>query len=217
LLAIGAWGWSSTRMGRWPAHLRRPWQGFHLCVMLSAAMAATYHATPSDTLFVLSHMGMAGAMLLLSCGLLAERVDSRIGGAAACTTAGLLVLASGGMLLFGSSLKGTIDLRGLMLLEMIPVLTLLSGVLSVRSVHTRRSDWLVMLSVYALSKVLDIADSAILEISGWVSGHALMHLSLAFVASWMAYRASTAKGVASTAGATPSGISQRQTSLNTSA
>jgi hypothetical protein len=218
LLAIGAWGWSATRMSRWPGHLRRPWRSFHLCVMLSAAMAAAYHAHPGDMLFLLSHIGMAWGMLMLSCGLLAERVDSRIGGVAACSVVGLLVAAVGGVPLLGASLTSAADLRGLLLLEIVPVLLLLTGVLSLPGVHTRRLDWMVVLSAYALSKLLDVGDAAIFDTTGWIGGHALMHLSLAFVAGWMAYRASMATDDASTDDdASPlSGTSQRQTSLNTS-
>lgn len=214
---LAVWGWCATRTSAWPRALRLPWQGFHLWVMASALAAATYHAEPSDTLLVASRTCQACAFMLLALGLLAERVDARFGSGAVCVCTAVGVALTGLAIAYAGREHGSFDLRPLLLLESIPMLLIPMAVLRVPSTQTRNSDWLIALGLYAVSKLLELADGPIFNATGWVSGHTLMHLGCATVVGWMAYRAAAARTGGSAVDASADAISQRHTSLNTTA
>ena len=210
LLAAGVWGWHATRTSSWPTELRRPWQAFHVCVAGGSLIAAAYHAAPNDTGYVLAQLAMSAAFVLLTVGMLAERVSARFGSHVGLAAATALVAVMAAAVGFGVGTTGSIDLRPFLLLQLLPVLLIPAGVLSLPGRHTRSADWMIMLVAYAVAKAFDLADTAIFSATGWISGHALMHLSLAIVAGRLAYRAANA-AVAEAA----DGPTQRQTSLNT--
>ena len=209
LLFASAWGWLAARRSHWPAPLRRAWTGFHACAMAAAAIAALYHLAPGDTGYMLAHATSSGAFVLLAAGVLAERVDERFAAPAALALAGLVTLAA--LLWVAHSLwsDATMDLRPLLLLQMLPVLLIPAGAISLPGAHTRSLDWIVMLGLYALARLFDLGDAAILQASDWIAGHTLMHLSVAGVAAWLAYRAGAAASASSL-------TSRPQTSLNAS-
>ena len=213
LFVAGAWGWHATGAAMWPTRLRASWRGFHALVMLLALAAAAYHAAPSNTLFACAHAILAGVVSMLTCALLAERVDPRFASTATlgCVCAG--ATAMGLALLWGERAAGAIDMRPVLLMEMLPLLLIPAGVLNLPGAQTRPTDWMVMLSSYGVAKVFELADGPIFPASGWISGHSLMHLSLAVTAGWMAYRASMAP-VESDAPLADA-ASQRSSSLNT--
>ncbi|MEO8060647.1 MAG: hypothetical protein ABI671_20235 [Burkholderiales bacterium] len=218
MLAVGTWGWRVTRASSWPPQLRTPWQLFQVCAVVFALLAALYHRWPGDTLLVTAHAATAGGFMMLTLGMLAERVHPRFGSSLSC---GLLLLVAAlwaGAMLIGHSLGNPIDMRPLLLLEIIPVLVIPAGALSLPGGATRVLDWIVVLSLYALAKVLESSDALILQTSGWVSGHTLMHLALTAAVGWMAYCAARARTALTPSGsAKVSGdLSHRETSLNTS-
>ena len=215
LFWLAVWGWCATRASGWPSWLRTPWQWFHLFAMATALTSGLYHAAPNDTLFVISHIGQASAFTLLTLGVLAERVDARFGSVACCVMSVVAIALTGGAMAYAVRIDGPIDMRPLMLLEILPVLLIPTGALGLRGSHTEASTWFVVLALYASSKLFDVGDPAIFGLSGGrIGGHALMHLSLSVVVGWMAYCAAVA-GPGRPSGAAVSGSSQRQTSLNT--
>jgi hypothetical protein len=215
MFAAGAWGWRATWSSHWPPHLRTPWQLFHLCAMVSAAAAALYHTRPHDTLFVLTHIATASGFVMLTLGLLAERVHARFGSLPVC----LMVLAgialTGSAMLFAQSQGASLDMRPLLLLEVIPVLVIPAGALSLPGRSTGVFDWIVVLALYTLAKLLETGDAFILEASGWISGHTLMHLALSAAVGWMAYCAVLARTATASAGEESGMATHRDTSLNT--
>lgn len=210
LLLTGLWGWFATRTNAWPAELRRPWQGFFVCVAGGSLIAATYHAAPSDTGYVLAQIAMSAAFVMLTFGMLAERVNAKFGSRSGAKAAAALVALMAAAAMLSAGIGAAIDLRPFLLLQILPVLLIPAGVLSLPGQHTRGMDWLVMLAFYAAAKVVALADAEIQAATGWISGHALMHLGLAGVAGRLAYRAASAAAAVPAAGPT-----QRQTSLNT--
>ncbi len=209
MLLAAAWGWWAERRRGAPAHLRRPWLGMYTCAALGAIVAAGYHVWPSDALYLASHTAMAAAFTLLCAAMLAERVQVAFGSRAG-VAASLVVAATA----LGSSLHdgGAADLRPLILLELAPLLLVAAGVPGLPGTHTRRSDWLIMLALYGTGRLFDWADQPILEATGLLSGHTLMHLALAAAVAWAAYSAAARTA----ASATDAGdASQRSTSLNT--
>lgn len=206
LLAAGLWGWLRTRTGDWPDELRAPWQLFHLCVLGGALVSVAYHAAPGDTGYLLSQVAMSAAFVLLTIGVLAERVNPWFGTRAGITCAMVLTL-----LLSTTSLTGgTIDLRPFLLLQLLPVLLIPTGVLGLPGRHTRSADWMIMLATYVVARGFGMADALVYERTGWISGHSLMHVGLGCVAGWLAYCAASAPS-----GEAADGPTQRQTSLNT--
>jgi putative effector of murein hydrolase LrgA (UPF0299 family) len=210
LLAAGLWGWRATPRSTWPQELRRPLQVFHLCVMGSATLAAIYHAGPGNTGYLLSQVAMSAACVMLSVGMLAERVDARFGSARGMTAAAVSIIAIAALISFGVVSTGTVDLRPLLLVQLLPVLLVPAGAPSLPGRHTRRSDWMLLLAAYAASRLFDLGDTMIFRATGWLGGHALTHLSLAGVAGWMAYCAARAPAAAS-----DDVPSRRHSSLNT--
>lgn len=125
-------------------------------------------------------------------------------------TAILLTAAKAAAFVSGTEGIGPIDLRPYLLMQLLPVLLLPAGALGLAGTHSRSGDWLLMLAIHVAAKGFDFADAEIYTATGWIGGHALMHLSLAGVAGVLAYRAANAPSLAVEAGPT-----QRQTSLNT--
>lgn len=217
MLAVGSWGWCVTRVSAWPPQLRRPWQLFQACAVVSALLAAAYHTWPGDTLFVATHAATAGGFMMLTLGMLAERVHPRFGASMSC---GLLLLGAAvlaGAVLIGRSSGNPLDMRPLLLLEIVPVLVIPAGALSLPGRATHARDWIVVLLLYAAAKLLEPSDALILQSSGWVSGHTLMHLALTAAVGWMAYCAVRARSalVPSDAAEESGDVSHRETSLKT--
>jgi len=211
LLSItGAWGWLATRASRWPTEVRQAWMSFHACATAAGLLASIYHLAPTDITFLLAHAFGAGAFTLLAAGVLAERVHARFGSARALAVVMLAVLAAATLVGLNAAQTRGVDLRPLALLEALPLLLIPSGVLSLPGLHTRRSDWMLLLLAYAAAKLFDLADAKVFELTGWVGGHALMHLTLAVMTARLAYCAATAATDAACDAPT-----QRQTSLNT--
>lgn len=215
MFAAGAWGWHATRASRWPLELRTPWQLFHVCAMVAAGAAAMYHTRPQDTLFVLTHVATASGFVMLTFGLLAERVHSLFGSRSLCCVVLLGIALTGGGMLLAQARSGSLDMRPLLFLEIIPVLVIPAGALGLPGRSTAVFDWVVVLTLYALAKLFEMGDVFVLEASGWISGHTVMHLALTTAVGWMAYRAMLARDATDAAGETSGETSQRDTSLNT--
>ena len=186
MLLVGVWGWRVLGQSGWPAAMQMPLRLYFACVALAAVAAAVYHTSPGDVGYLAAQATGAGAFVMLLCGFLAERVDERFGSGQACIAAlGVVVLAA------CISSLGSMDLRPLLLLQLLPVLLIPAGSLGLPGKHTTRNDWLLMLGLYALARACDVGDAAVMHHTGRViSGHALMHLGLACVALCLAYRAS---------------------------
>lgn len=202
---VGAWGWHVTRRAAWPDAVRRPWAAFHLFTLVAGLAGALYHLQPGRLAWIGAHTAASAAFAWLALGALAERVDGRLGGRLPMAVVAIGVLLAG----IVPALTDGADLRGLLLIEVLPVLLLPAGAVGLRGAHTRPADWLLMLAGYGLAKLAHLQDAAVLGLTGWLSGHALMHLVLAAVSGWLGYcavRPWRAEG---------SGESQRKTSLNT--
>jgi hypothetical protein len=210
LVFVAAWGWRATRRSRWPVGLQRAWSTFHTFAMAIGVLSAIYHVAPSDIGFLLAHVAAGGAFVFLTLGVLAERVHAGFASPRGLAAAAGIVMLTALPVARAALLGGPIDLRTFLLPEMLPVLLIPTGALSLPGAHTRSADWIGMLLAYAVGILCDRADAAVLAATGWISGHALMHLGFAAVAGWLAYCA--ARASASKAGDS----TLRQTSLKTS-
>lgn len=206
LLPAAAYGLVATRSSHWPDALRRPWFGFHAGALAASVLAAAYHLAPTDTTYVLANTALSTACAMLTAALLAERVDPRFGSAAAVGAVAAIVAAAACWV----GWTGASDLRPFVMIDVLPVLLVPAGALGLPGGHVRSTDWTAVLSAYAAARLADIGDAAIFAATGWISGHALMHLGLAFVAAWLAYCAARAAD-----GREADAVARRQTSLNT--
>ena len=206
----GAWGWRVTRASPLPPALQRPWAAFHLLIVAAGGAALLFHLSPGWPTWLLAHATVSGAFAMLAAGALAERVDARIGEAPLLAALLLLVLAAA----LATAWSGGTDLRGLLLLEVLPALLLPASAFGLRGDWTRAPDWTVMLSGYYLARLAGAHDAWVRTALGGLGGQALMHLLLAGVSGWLAYCAWCA-GRAWAAGAADSASSRSHTALNT--
>lgn len=208
LFALAAFGCHALHASHWPAALRRPCRGFLLCLAIGAAARLGVWWLADPALQLLAHIMLAMAMLLLSCVVLAERLNGGLGSLQVCAAAALAVAAIGFTLMSGERYSGQIDLRLLLMLEFVPVLLLPAGVTALAGVQTRASDWLAMLSVYGGARLIDLADRSSFTAPSWSVGAGLTHASLALIAGRLSYCALSARTEAGTS-------SQRRTSSKT--
>lgn len=206
LFAAGLWGLRATRASTWPRQLRHAWGAFHCCAMGAALLAAIHHLNPTLATWLPAATAMSAGFAMLAAGALAERVDPRLASTSALAGIGLAVLLAAAWV----GWSGAGDVRVFLLIELLPVLLLPAGAFSLHGAHTRPADWVLMLAGYGAARAADLADAPIFAATGWIGGHALMHLLLAGVTAWLAYAAARTSGAVVGAGA-----SQRQASLNT--
>jgi hypothetical protein len=207
LLLAGWWGLRATRATPWPPGLQRAWTAFHACAMAAALLAALHHLNPSFATWLPATTAMSAGFAMLAAGALAERVDERLARPGALCGIGAAVLLAA----LWVGWNGGGDVRPVLLIEALPVLLLPAGAIRLPGAHTRAGDWVLMLAGYAAAKLADIADARLYAASGWIGGHALMHLLLAGVTAWLAYVAVRAGSVDQE----DDGSNQRQASLNT--
>lgn len=211
LLAAALYGLRVESRSPAPLWLRRSRQAFHACVGFGAVAAAIYHLAPGHALYLVTQAAMAAGFLMLTGAMLGERVHPGFAsplmlGAAALSP----IVAAGAAVLVGS--PGPTDLRPLLLLQIVPVLVVPAGALTLPGSQTRAADWIVLLVIYTLAQACHLADATILAGTGSVlSGHTLMHLGFALATAWLAYCTASRASGATAAGTD----SQRRASLNT--
>ncbi|AMO25352.1 hypothetical protein UC35_09275 [Ramlibacter tataouinensis] len=178
-----AGGWGLAALQRAPGTPGLRWQRacvqlFFIGLLLTAVGSSLYHLAPNDLglAFDRGAMGVAFAGLL---GMLAAaRVSERAG---ACLAAALLALAPASVAVWlasGNVLPwAVVQFGGIaLLLLMLALGPGRSGSLPVR--------WSLVLLAYAVAKLLEANDHAVLEVTGQLlSGHTLKHLA-ASCAAW---------------------------------
>jgi hypothetical protein len=192
LIAAGAWGWTATRVSRWSALMRRVWRRFFTSIATLGIASLLYHAAPGDFGFALTQLCVAASFSLLLLCFLAERVNARFAGLQACFIACAASMLAAALWWFDAPSPGSGDLRGLLLLQTLPVLLVPAGALALCGRQTTMCDWIAMLCLYGIGRLCGLADTAVLQTTGAVGGHALMHLACAGVAAWPAWRCTQA-------------------------
>lgn len=168
---------------------------FFAGLTVTAVGSAVYHWQPDDAGLVLDRLGM----VLPFAGLLGLAVAGRVSGRAGALMA-LAVLGFGPLSVWAWAATGNVlpwaavQFGGVGLMLWLATRRLLPGALAVR--------WGVVIALYALAKLLELADPAVLELSGgWVAGHSLKHL----VASLAALPVIGALGRVTKSGQNPAG------------
>lgn len=179
-LLIGVWGWRrSTTLH---------WRLFAFALACTAAGSAVYHQAPDNFTLVFDRLPIAWACAVLACIFLAERADARWVRPGVLAAALLLASASVG-LWWWSEVAGRSDLRAYLFVQFLPMVLVVGGLgLRMPPRHAEAvpdSAWWITLSLYAAAKAFELADHAVLQASGLISGHTLKHLAAAAAAGWI--------------------------------
>jgi hypothetical protein len=186
-LVIGVWGWVALwRQGRvhpTPRPSFHAWSVFAFSIACTCWGSAYYHWAPDNASLLWDRLPIAWACASLSAALLAERVDARFGRAwplfAALAIATLSVFYWWWTLSPQGPLPGG-DLRPYLFVQFLPMLLvpLVFG-LKLAALHPlaipARAAWWA-LGLYAIAKLVEVGDQAVLEHLHMVGGHPLKHL-----------------------------------------
>jgi hypothetical protein len=188
---IGLWGCFGARGSL-------PWRAFGAAVFCTAFGSALYHWAPGNAALVADRLPIAWACAALSCGLLSERVDARWGSATALSAALLAASCSVAWWWLGEQ-HGAGDLRPYLFVQFLPMVLVPTALLiplpALRADTIADSTWWTVLGLYAVAKLMEVADHTVLDALGVVSGHTLKHLLAAAAALCLvrAVNASTAQ------------------------
>jgi hypothetical protein len=188
---VGAWGLVALARATEPAPALGPWRVFCAALVATAVGSVLYHRAPDNAALVVDRLPIAWACAALLCALLAERVALRW--ASATTLAATLVVATAAVLSWWiGEREGRGDLRAYLYVQFLPMLlvplALLLRVGADRPGRTPDGAWWAVLGLYAAAKGAELADRAVFDALGVVSGHTLKHL-LAAAAAWCIVRA----------------------------
>jgi len=142
--------------------------------------SAYYHWDPTDATLVWDRLPIAACFASLLVALLAEHAHPRAERLA-------LLPALGGALSSVLFWQHTGDLRLYVWVAFMPLVAIPVLVLLFRSRHTRTRDLWLVLVLFVLSRVVEVRDHAVFELTGGhLSGHTLKHLVVAAAVGWIA-------------------------------
>jgi len=184
---VGLWAlWTSRELPHGGS--MAAWKTFAFALVCTAAGSASYHWAPHNASLAFDRLPIAWACAALLCAFLTERVDPRWSRPAVLAAA--LALASASVALWWwSEAAGRSDLRAYLFVQFLPMLLVPAGLLlrlprrCVSAVPA--AAWWTVLGGYALAKGFEVADHAVFEQVGFVSGHTLKHLAAAAAAAWV--------------------------------
>jgi hypothetical protein len=154
-----------------PARVERTMAGlFFAGLVLTAGASGWYHLAPDDMGLAVDRLGMSVAFA----GLLGLAAAGRVSGrAGAAVGAAVLVLAPAGVQVWSATGNvlpwAVVQFGGMGLILWLAALRPVAGTLEVR--------WGLVILAYALSKLLEVNDPGVYELTGQlVSGHSLKHV-----------------------------------------
>jgi hypothetical protein len=188
---IGVW-WLWVMRGSPDTAATPAWRVFALALIATAAGSAFYHWAPDNASLAFDRLPIAWACAALTCAFLAERVHARWS-APGVLGAALLAASASVALWWWSEAAGRSDLRPYLFVQFLPMLLVPAAVLLRLprrfAAAAPDSAWWGVLAGYALAKGLEVADHAVFELLGGLSGHTLKHLMAACAALWLLHGA----------------------------
>ena len=161
---------------------RSPYTVMFVGLILTAVGSAYYHLAPDNARLVWDRLPMTVVFMSLIAAMIAERAGVVVG-----LWLMPLLLIVGAVSVWqwrASELGGHGDLRFYAAVQIYAILVLLA-MLAVRPKYTRSSDFVVVVGLYALAKVLEETDRKIFNLGHVVSGHTLKHLAAAAASYWI--------------------------------
>ncbi len=149
---------------------------FFAGLALTAVGSAYYHWAPANGTLVWDRLALTAPLMALTAAFVADRIDGRIGAFVVLPL--LLVLGSVGVGHWHlSEAAGQGDLRGYILVQVLPLLAIPLICLLFPGRHTRGGYVLAMFLWYAAARLSELFDREIFGVlGGLVSGHTLKHL-----------------------------------------
>lgn len=193
LVGVSAWGWHAlSRTGK-VLCIRRPWRWQFVWLAFGALLTAVHLVAPHELWRLLGQGAAVAALLLLSCGLLAERVHRAWGSMVTCAAVSGLALLAVGLSWLSASGGQPLDLRPLCLLALLPLLLMPAGVLRLPARCTSARDARLMLVLHGVAWSLTVGCALLSPgLDGTLGVQVLAHLSLAAAAGVLAYRTGAA-------------------------
>ncbi len=181
---VGALGLAATfaargsgRGGWKDAWERWPYAALFIGVALTAVGSSYYHLAPDNGRLVWDRLPMTIGFMGLLTAIVAERVSV---GAARRLLVPLLVLGAASVAYWHwTELQGAGDLRLYGLVQFGSLLVVVLLLVGYPARDAGNGYLHAGLALYALAKVLELADAQILALGGIVSGHTLKHLAAA--------------------------------------
>ncbi len=180
-LVIGALGLASLAGRRARASLtdlpqRLPYLAFFAGLGLTAAGSAYYHWAPGNGTLAWDRLALTAPIMALTAAFVADRIHDRIGALVALPL--LLALGSAGVLHWHfTEIAGHGDLRGYVLIQVLPVLAIPLICWLFPGRRTHGGYVLAMFLWYAAARLCEVFDREIFgALGGLVSGHTLKHL-----------------------------------------
>src|SRR5262249_11318049 len=148
--------------------------------------SAWYHLAPSNASLVWDRLPMSVGFMALLAGVIAERIDVRLG---LWLLAPLVLLGLVGVLTWGASERaGAGDLRLYAFVQCFPLVAI--PLVLALTPRTYGDSWVyfVVMGVYVLAKLAEVGDRAIfVALGGVVSGHTLKHLIAALAVAFLVW------------------------------
>jgi predicted membrane channel-forming protein YqfA (hemolysin III family) len=174
---VGMWGLIALWPHRRDPRLMQGWSGYQLfliSLILTSLGSSFYHLAPDNARLVWDRLPIA----LASAGLLAAvHADTSVEGESTGWTFSLGLCAIGSVAWWWSSgLHGEGDLRPYLVMQVSPLVFIPLWQHNFGTERIERILFGCAILVYALAKLAEVEDQAILASTGWISGHTLKHL-----------------------------------------
>lgn len=186
LLGVGLWGLALIRKdglvhdnaGKYPAY-----SIFFAGLALTGLGSAYYHLMPDNATLVWDRMPMAISFSAFTVALVSEHVMPRIEKVLLYPFLGYGIFSV--LYWYFTELRGQGDLRFYAVVQFLPLLIIPVLCVFFRSRFTRNRDVIIAFILYAIGKLAEHFDQAILSLTGFVSGHTLKHLFAALATFWI--------------------------------
>jgi len=151
-------------------------------LILTACGSAYYHLAPDNARLVWDRLPMTLVFMSMVAVIIAERISVP----ASLWLLPLLLIVGAGSVFqwYRSELQSMGNLRLYAAVQVYAALVLLFAVFS-PSPYTRKTDFAVVLGLYALAKLLESTDTQVFSLGHLVSGHTLKHIAAAFGGYWI--------------------------------
>jgi hypothetical protein len=153
---------------------------FFVGIALTSLGSAYYHLAPSNARLTWDRLPMTLGFMGLLAAVLGERVDVKLGSRILVPLLGLGVASV--FYWEATERTGAGDLRPYALVQFAPAPLIALLLAAWPGRYTRGGDFVAVLAVYGLAKVLEWLDRPIFELGRLVSGHTLKHLVAAAAA-----------------------------------
>ncbi len=178
----GLWGWLSVMRNKGLQGAQRHMaQLFFGGLMITALCSTWYHLSPANGSLAVDRYGMTIAFAGVMGLAVGSRVSERAGLLSGLASLGLGAVSVWVWLEHGNLAPWAVyQFAGMALLLTLLLLPRIPGQLGIA--------WLWVVGIYAVAKLLELADHQLFEFTGWVSGHTLKHI-VASLAAWPVVKA----------------------------